>query len=91
MLDSVAANKSFEECKQILVENVSLDPGFKTFYDWCLQNDIPVIVLSSGMTPIIRVLLEELVGPSVDNIEIVANDVRDKPDGTWEIVFHDER
>jgi len=90
MLDSVAANKPFEECKQILVENISLDPSFKTFYEWCLQNDIPIIVLSSGMAPIIRVLLRELVGPSVDNIEIIANDVRDKLDGTWEIVFHDK-
>lgn len=58
---------------------------------------MPVIVLSSGMVPIIRALLAHLLGPEATGIEIVANEVRDRPgrtkdqEGGWEIVFHDDR
>ena len=91
MLDSVSAVKSFEECKQILVDNISLDPGFATFYEWAQANDIPVIVLSSGMEPLIRALLTKLVGPTADKIPIIANEVVYREDGRWEIEFHDDR
>lgn len=95
MLDSV--HKPFPECVQTLCDRVQLDPGFKAFYEWALQHNIPVIVLSSGMTDIIRALLVHLVGPTADQIQIVSNDVQDrpgtdrtKPDG-WTIRFHDDR
>ncbi|KAI4214989.1 MAG: hypothetical protein LQ351_002705 [Letrouitia transgressa] len=59
------------------------------------KNSVPVIVLSSGMTPIIRALLVHLVGPEANEIEIISNEVADKPgkskeqeDG-WELKFHD--
>lgn len=88
MLESVKA--PFPECINILLENISLDPGFKTFYEWALAEDIPVIVLSSGMQPIIRALLTKLIGPTADKIEIISNEVRIDDDGSWHIVFHDE-
>ncbi|EEB87117.1 hypothetical protein MPER_15666, partial [Moniliophthora perniciosa FA553] len=37
---------SFEECKQVLRDNIKLDSGFKEFYAWCKANDIPVIIVS---------------------------------------------
>ena len=46
MIDSVCANNSVEECKQLLRDNITLDPGFKAFYAWCKSNDIPVIIVS---------------------------------------------
>lgn len=88
MLGSVSPHKTIAECRDILVSHIRLDPGFKVFYDWCKARDIPVIILSSGMEPLIRALLEKLLGAD-DPIEIVANGLREW-DGGWEIVFHDE-
>jgi len=88
MLDSV--DLPFDECKELLRKNIKLDPGFKEFYAWCLKEGIPVIVLSSGMEPIIRALLTDLVGPTADQIKIVSNQVKHLPDGKWTIDYHDD-
>lgn len=89
MLESV--KEPFDECVETLIKNVQLDPGFKDFYLWAKANNIPIIVLSSGMIPIIKALLNKLVGPdAVEYIEIIANDVDVKSDGSWEIVYRDE-
>lgn len=89
MLDSVTT--PFPECIDLLLKNVALDPGFKDFYQWCAANDIPVVVVSSGMKPIIEALLTKLVGPeAVLHIEIMANDVKIEDDGSWDIVFKDD-
>jgi haloacid dehalogenase-like hydrolase len=67
-----------------------LDPGFPEFYDWTVEHNVPVIVLSSGMEPIIRALLAKLIGPKADGIPIISNNVDIGPDGTWKIVYRDE-
>lgn len=89
MLDSV--DLPFDDCVELLRKNIKLDPGFKDFYAWCLKEGIPVIVLSSGMEPIIRALLTDLVGPTADQIKIVSNQVKHLPGGKWTIDFHDDR
>ncbi|KAH8593606.1 HAD-like domain-containing protein [Bisporella sp. PMI_857] len=94
MLDSIPL--PFDECKKILVDNIVLDPYFKEFYDWSRANNVPVVVLSGGMEPIIKELLEHLVGDGTEHIQIVSNDVapRDGKDineqGGWQIKFHDD-
>ena len=94
MLDSI--NTPFPECVKYLCDNITLDPHFKDFYFWARENGVPVIVLSSGMTPIIRALLLKLVGPEANEIEIISNEVVDRPgktkeqEGGWTIRFHDE-
>jgi len=89
MLESLHPH-SFEECKQLLLDNIKLDPKFDAFYEWCLAQQIPVIVLSSGMIPIIRSILVHLLGPKAENIEIIANNVDVISDKEWHIVFHDD-
>lgn len=89
MLESVSANKPFDECVALLRANIKLDPGFSTFYTWCLSQNIPVIVLSSGMEPIIRALLTDLVGPTAEKINIISNQVKINEDKSWQIVYHD--
>ena len=48
------------------------------------------------MTPIIRSLLVHLIGPEAGEIEIVSNEVVDRPpkkqdeEGGWQIQFHDD-
>ncbi|KAK9472352.1 HAD-like domain-containing protein [Dipodascopsis tothii] len=89
MLDSVKL--PFDECIDYLLKNVELDPGFGEFYHWAKSEGIPVIVVSSGMRPVIHALLTKLVGAeAADDIEIVANDVKINADGSWDIVFRDE-
>ncbi len=89
----------FAECIQILKENMKLDPYFTEFYNWAKENNVPIVVLSSGMVPIISGLFEELLGhkPDPKHLAIVANDVesRDGKDintpGGWQIKYHDDR
>ena len=94
MVDSIST--PFSKCIQLLCENIKLDPGFRAFYQWSRENKVPVIVLSSGMTPIIRGLLVHLIGPEANDIEIVCNEVVDRPPKTkdqengWNIKFHDD-
>ena len=99
MLDSV--HTPFPDCIKALTESISvqggaltidihLDPGFAAFYDWTLTNNVPVIVLSSGMEPIIRALLAKLIGPKAQGIPIISNNVGISPNGTWKIIFRDE-
>lgn len=81
----------FPECIDYLKKHVQLDPGFKEFYHWCESRGIPVIVVSSGMTPIIEALLTLLVGAEATaNIEIISNEVEvDETTGKWHIVYRD--
>ncbi|KAJ7768019.1 HAD-like domain-containing protein [Mycena olivaceomarginata] len=89
MLESITANgHSFDTCKNELRKNIKLDSGFKDFNSWCRANDIPVVIVSSGMAPSIRAVLSNLVGDEVaSNIDIIANDVDIHPDGKWNIKF----
>ncbi|ODV87113.1 hypothetical protein CANARDRAFT_26541 [[Candida] arabinofermentans NRRL YB-2248] len=91
MLKSIPANGvSFQKCIEELLIHIQLDPGFKETYEWCFQNDIPVYVISSGMKPIIEVLLKNLVGEeAMKHITIVSNDVEINGDD-WNIVYKDE-
>ncbi|KAG5992206.1 hypothetical protein E4U43_003825 [Claviceps pusilla] len=93
MMDSITT--PYNECIDILLQNIQLDPGFKEFYDWSRENNVPIVILSGGMTPIIRALLDRLLGPGWD-IQIVSNDVTpregksiNEKDG-WTIKFHDD-
>ncbi|GAB1209306.1 hypothetical protein APSETT445_008078 [Aspergillus pseudonomiae] len=95
MLDSVKV--PFNECIEQLKKNMQLDPYFIEFYHWSKQNNVPIVVLSSGMTPVISALFETLLGHKPDDhLVIVANDVesRDGKDinteGGWQIKYHDD-
>ena len=94
MVDSIQSH-SFPECVKILQENIRIDPHFKDFYFWAKSHGIPVIVLSSGMTQVIRALLAKVIGDDARTIEVVCNDVVDRPPktqdqpGGWNVKFHD--
>lgn len=96
MLDSVTV--PFDECVATLLANVKLDPKFAEFNTWCRAHNVPIVVLSGGMQPVIRALLAHLVGEEdVQGMQIVSNDVALRPGhqsinekGGWTIVYHDE-
>ncbi|KOS23194.1 putative phosphatase [Escovopsis weberi] len=94
MMDSIAT--PFDECLRLLLANVKLDPGFLAFYNWAQEHNVPIVILSGGMEPVIRALLDKLLGPGWD-IQIVSNDVRVRDGkasvneiGGWRIEFHDD-
>ncbi|KAF7300548.1 hypothetical protein HMN09_00939700 [Mycena chlorophos] len=89
MLESIVANGyTLDACKEELRKNIKLDSGFKDFHAWCRAHDVPVVIVSSGMAPVIRAVLGNLVGDSIANsIDIIANDVEEREDGTWAIKF----
>ncbi|KAK4134585.1 hypothetical protein BT67DRAFT_379623 [Trichocladium antarcticum] len=95
MLDSVPT--PLDQCIDILRKNITLDRGFKAFYEWCRENNVPIVVLSGGMVPVIHALFAHLLGhEAADTLQIVSNDVAPR-DGKsineergWQIVFHDE-
>lgn len=94
MMDSVKT--PYDQCIKTLLENIQLDPGFADFFSWAQCVNMPVVVLSSGMHPIIHALLKHLVGPSAENIQIISNDVAPREgktineEGGWQIMFHDD-
>lgn len=96
MMDSIKL--PYDQCIDLLLKNVQLDPYFKEFYLWAKANNVPIVVLSGGMEPIIRALLKHLLGEAEANdFQIVSNNVKARPgksindEGGWEIVFHDDR
>lgn len=96
MMDSI--DTPYDRCIELLLENITLDPYFKEFHAWAKANNVPIVVLSGGMEPVIRGLLGHLLGvEGAKDLQIVSNDVRARPGkelnekGGWEIVFHDDR
>lgn len=95
MMHSVPLSQS--QCIDHLLSNITLDPGFAKFFTYAQSVNIPIVVLSSGVAPFIRALLEKLVGKT-DAIQIVSNDLVPRKDVAkkqgderdWEVVFHDE-
>ncbi|AGO09968.1 AaceriAAL023Wp [[Ashbya] aceris (nom. inval.)] len=81
----------FDQCVAKVREHVQLDPGFKSMYEWTQREGVPLVVISSGMKPLIDALLEQLLGcEALQQIEVIANDVEVRQDGTWRIQYRDE-
>jgi len=91
MIESASAKHSFDECRETVKKNIKLDPGFKDFLEWARSANVPVIIVSSGMVPIIRAILENLIGKEeADRMEIVANEVdtsKGSGPGEWTIKY----
>lgn len=67
----------FPRVLEILRDNIKLDPGFKDFMIWARENKVPVIVLSSGMYPVIETLLRHLLGDDLaSDLEIISNETQ---------------
>ncbi|KAK4544909.1 hypothetical protein LTR36_003814 [Oleoguttula mirabilis] len=94
MMDSVKT--PYPECIDYLVKNIKLDPYFNEYFQWALKNKIPTVILSSGMEPVIRAILKNLVGPDHDKLDIISNHVEAREgksidqEGGWKIKYHDE-
>ena len=89
MIDSI--KPPYDDCLKLLRENIHLDPGFKDTLEWAQRNGIPVVVVSSGMYPFIKALLEGLVGSeAMARLDIVSNDMVVDKDGRIHVTYRDE-
>lgn len=73
---------------------LDIDPDFKQFHEFCVNNSIPFNVISAGLKPMLRKVLDHFIGEDMSqHIQIVANDVKiTENDGshTWEAIWkHD--
>ncbi|KAJ5203347.1 hypothetical protein N7449_005426 [Penicillium cf. viridicatum] len=94
MLESIKT--PYDECIEILLKNMKLDPYFEEFYYWAKDNNVPIVILSSGMRPIISALLEKFLGHKpASHLTIISNEPvsRDGKDinseGGWQIEYRD--
>lgn len=96
MMDSVSL--PFDQCVDLLSKNIQLDPHFKPFFRFCRENNIPIVILSGGMRPIIQGMLRTWLGDEeAETIQIVSNDVALREgkasineERGWRIQFHDD-
>ncbi|PWO00659.1 hypothetical protein FA09DRAFT_327396 [Tilletiopsis washingtonensis] len=90
MVESV--KRPFKEMEELVRRDVTLDPKFKEFHAYAKKHDIPIVVVSSGMTPIIRSIFANLIGEEdANSIDVISNEVKftdkEQVGNTWELVY----
>ncbi|KAI4215483.1 MAG: hypothetical protein LQ351_001952 [Letrouitia transgressa] len=80
------------------IAHVQLDKHFLDFYNWATSVSMPIVVLSDGLTSLIKAILEHFMKQELHGIEVVANSVAVR-DGfklinengrSWRIQFRDD-
>lgn len=85
-------NVPFDDGFEVMEKSLEIDPDFQTFHKWCLANNVPFNVISAGLKPILRKVLDTFLGEDASShIEIVANEAQIAEDGTnWKPIWrHD--
>jgi len=85
-------------CMKQVLPFVEFDPQFASFYKWATSNNIPVVILSAGLKPMISDILHQFLGPEAENIEVIANDIALREEfssicddaAKWEVKFWDD-
>lgn len=55
-------NVPFDDGFEVMKQNLELDQGFKDFHQYCVKNDIPFNVISAGLKPVLRKVLDTFLG-----------------------------
>lgn len=82
----------FDDGFEVMKTALDIDPDFQSFHEFCVNNKIPFNVISAGLKPVLRRVLDHFLGEDMSkHIEIVANDAKIAEDGSkWEAVWrHD--
>ncbi|KAI5840417.1 HAD-like domain-containing protein [Morchella snyderi] len=85
-------NVPFDDGFDVMKGALDIDPAFLEFHDFCIKNNIPFNVISAGLKPILRRVLDEFLGKKQSKfIDIIANDATISEDGSqWKPVWrHD--
>ncbi|RPA85599.1 hypothetical protein BJ508DRAFT_322629 [Ascobolus immersus RN42] len=71
---------------------LEIDSGFNEFHEYCLKNNVPFNVISAGLEPILRRVLDHWLGERQSkNIDIIANGAKFSNNGkAWAVEWrHD--
>ncbi|KAI0016191.1 2,3-diketo-5-methylthio-1-phosphopentane phosphatase [Xylariomycetidae sp. FL0641] len=82
----------FEDGFEVMEKTLEIDTGFQQFHKYCVDNGIPFNVISAGLKPILRRVLDSFLGAEQSqHIDIVANDAQIAADGSsWKPIWrHD--
>src|SRR6187402_1303531 len=85
-------NVPFDDGFAVMKETLEIDPDFEAFHQFCVTNNIPFNVISAGLKPILRKVLDAFLGEeAAAHIDILANDAEITEDGSeWKPVWrHD--
>ncbi|KAJ1326588.1 2-hydroxy-3-keto-5-methylthiopentenyl-1-phosphate phosphatase [Microdochium nivale] len=85
-------NVSFDDGFSIMRNKLDIDVDFQKFHKYCIDNDIPFNVISAGLKPVLRKVLDTFLGvEESSHIAIVANDADITADGSqWKPIWrHD--
>jgi 2-hydroxy-3-keto-5-methylthiopentenyl-1-phosphate phosphatase len=55
-------NVPFDDGFEVMKGALEIDPAFLEFHDFCIKNNIPFNVISAGLKPILRRVLDEFLG-----------------------------
>ncbi|KAK0616064.1 2,3-diketo-5-methylthio-1-phosphopentane phosphatase [Bombardia bombarda] len=83
----------FEDGFEVMEKNLEIDVDFRTFHKFCRENEIPFNVISAGLKPVLRRVLDTFLGEEASShIDIVANDAEITADGSeWKPIWrHDD-
>jgi 2,3-diketo-5-methylthio-1-phosphopentane phosphatase len=85
-------NVGFDDGFEVMKEKLVFDPDFADFHAFCVKNNIPFNVISAGLKPLLRAVLEHHLGPAAaSNIDIISNDLQLSEDGkSWAVVWRDD-
>jgi len=78
----------FDDGFAVMKDALDIDSEFQTFHKFYLNNKIPFNVISAGLKPVLRRVLDHFLGEEASsNIEIIANDATISSDGSkWKPV-----
>jgi len=85
-------NVPFGDGFEVMKSALEIDPDFRDFHIFCIERNIPFNVISAGLKPILRAVLDEFLGKKQSqHIDIIANDASITPDGSqWKPIWlHD--
>lgn len=85
-------NVPFDDGFEVMEQNLEIDPDFQGFHEFCIENEIPFNVISAGLKPVLRKVLDTFLGEEqAAHIDIVANDAEITEDGSeWKPIWrHD--
>lgn len=85
-------NVPFADGFETMKDQMHLDEAFQDFHTFCLNNKIPFNIISAGLKPVLREVLDHFLGEEASSqIDIVANDAEINEDGSeWKVIWrHD--
>ena len=82
----------FDDGFKALEKELVVDPGFKQFHAFCTNNNIPFNVISAGLKPVLRRVLDHFLGEEQSSgIDIVANEAEIDAEGhAWKPIWRHE-